>query len=62
MNNFIEILTECRLFLGVDRNNLCKMIGCLGAKTKKFTKDQFILSEGSEAKDVGIVLSEKHKS
>lgn len=57
VNNFIEILTECRLFLGVDRDNLCKMIGCLGAKTKKFTKDQFILSEGNEAKHVGVVLS-----
>ena len=57
MQNFLEILKRCPLFAGVDENDIEPMLGCLGGKVMTFEKANCILSEGDEAKYLGIVLS-----
>lgn len=57
MRAISEMLLHCPLFEGVEKNNLSAMLGCLGARTGSARKDEFILAEGSPARDVGILLS-----
>ncbi len=57
MKNYLEILKKCPLFNGIDDDNLIKMLTCLGARIRMFDKKCTILSEGSVARYIGIVLS-----
>lgn len=57
MKKYLEILKKSPLFMGISEDELIKMLGCLGARVKAYEKKHTILSEGSPANDVGIVLS-----
>ncbi len=57
MKQYHDVLRECPLFIQVDDDNLWKMLFCLGAKIKHFKKNNIILSEGSPAGHIGIVLT-----
>lgn len=57
MRKFLNILKKCPLFLDVTDDNIIAMLGCLKARTDTFDKNYTILSEGSPAKYIGIVLS-----
>lgn len=57
MKKFLPILKKCPLFFDIDDDSLVKMLGCLGARVTEFDKKYTVLSEGSRAKYVGIVLS-----
>lgn len=57
MQRYFKILRACPLFLGIADDELLKMLGCLGARVVSFDKKYTILSEGSPAKYIGIVLS-----
>lgn len=57
MKNNFEILTKCPLFRGIEQNSLVAMLSCLGARVEKYKKAQTVLSEGSQAKYIGIVLA-----
>ena len=57
MKKYFEILEKCPLFDSIERDKLEKMLICLGAKVIEFDKKYTILSEGSRAKYIGIVLS-----
>lgn len=57
MKKYLEILKKCRLFSEISENDLLKMLVCLGAKVEVFDKKYTVLSEGSPAKYIGIVLS-----
>lgn len=57
MENFYPILSRCPLFDGIAPEELCAMLGCLGAKEITALKGQPISCEGDEAIYVGIVLA-----
>ncbi len=57
MKKYLEILKKCPLFYGIDEADLPVMLNCLGAKVETFDKKYTVMSEGSAAKYIGIVLS-----
>lgn len=57
MKKYMEILKKCPLFLGIEENDLLKMLNCLGAKIESFDKKFTVFAEGNRAKYIGIVLS-----
>ena len=57
MKKYLNILKKCPLFLNIEDDDLVKMLDCLGARIEIFDKKYTILSEGSAAKYIGIVLS-----
>ena len=57
MKKYIEILKKCRLFEGVDEESIYKMLGCMGAVVKNFSKNEVIFEEGISATKIGILLS-----
>ncbi len=57
MEKYINILKKCSLFEGIAKDDIPGLLTCLQAKVIHFSKKQSILSEGSQAKYVGIILS-----
>ena len=57
MKKYLEILKKCPLFENIDDSSLLRMLDCLGAKVEFFDKKYTIMSEGTPAKYIGIVLS-----
>ena len=57
MEKYLNILKNCPLFYGIAEEKLLIMLNCLGAKVEFFDKKYTIISEGSPAKYIGIVLS-----
>ncbi len=57
MKKYLNVLRRCPLFLGINDDDLIKMLGCLGARREFFDKKYTILSEGKPAKYIGIILS-----
>lgn len=57
MKKYFEILKKCPLFGGIDESELLSMLSCLKADVEVFDKKYTVISEGSPAKYVGIVLS-----
>ena len=57
MEIYLQILKKCPLFFDIEESDLITMLGCLGAKVEHFDKKYTVMSEGSSAKYVGIMLS-----
>ncbi|MBP3348631.1 MAG: Crp/Fnr family transcriptional regulator [Clostridia bacterium] len=57
MEKYIEILEKCPLFEGVKREDLLRMLSCLGARVASFDKRYTIFAEGRPLRAIGIVLS-----
>lgn len=57
MKKYLEILRRCSLFSGIEDENLIPMLGCLGAKTMVYRKNETVFSEGDAVDTFGIVLS-----
>ncbi|MBR7132458.1 MAG: Crp/Fnr family transcriptional regulator [Clostridia bacterium] len=57
MKKYYKILEKCPLFDNIESENLFKMLRCLGVKVESFDKKYTIMSEGSPARYIGIVLS-----
>ena len=57
MKKYLGILKKCPLFENIGEAELLRMLTCLGAKVEFFDKKYTIMSEGSPAKYIGIVLS-----
>ncbi|MBQ8372364.1 MAG: Crp/Fnr family transcriptional regulator [Clostridia bacterium] len=57
MKKYLEILSKCALFDGIDAEDLLRMLSCLGARVLSFDKKYTVLAEGAEAKCIGILLS-----
>ena len=57
MKKYLEILKKCPLFYNIADSDLDRMLHCLGARTVEFDKKYTIMTEGSSATYVGIVLS-----
>lgn len=56
-NNYLNILNKCKLFDGVNENDIPKMLKCLDAVEKSYLKNQIIFSEGDKAGVFGVILS-----
>lgn len=56
MRKFLNVLKKCPLFFDITGDNIITMLDCLEARTDIFDKNYTILSEGSPAKYIGIVL------
>ncbi len=57
LKKYLNVLKKCPLFFDIEDDHLIKMLTCLGARVELFDKKYTILSEGSAAKYIGIVLS-----
>lgn len=50
-------LTQLPLFTGVRKEDLSAMLTCLGSFQKNYKKDEIILLESNEVRNIGIILS-----
>ena len=57
MENFDSALLSCQLFAGIPISGLKSMLGCLGARERRFSKNSFIVVAGCKMDWVGVVLS-----
>ena len=57
MKEYFAVLEKCALFCGITPQELEAMLCCLDVKTRDYTKNQTIMSEGTKALHIGIVLS-----
>jgi len=57
MTNYPKILQKCPLFAHITEENMQKMLTCFGARIQEFDKKYTILTEGTTAKYIGILLS-----
>ena len=62
MKKYLEILKKCPLFFGIKEEELIRMLTCLGAEVKKFEKNDTVFAEGSEARQIGVLLSGEAES
>lgn len=51
-----EVLRRVSLFDGIETEGIENILGCLGGKVKKYTKNQTIIYTGDEVNFLGIVL------
>lgn len=51
-----ENLKNCRLFRGMEREEVKHALSCLSAQVKRFEKGHMLYHEGDEIRDIGIVL------
>ncbi len=56
MKKYLDVLKRCTLFEKVEEENLEAILGCLGARSVPYKKNETVIAEGSPAKAVGIVL------
>lgn len=61
MKKYLEKLRKCPIFFGIDESVMEKMLVCLGARVKSFEKRESIISEGTDARYVGIILCGRAK-
>ena len=57
MKQYFNILAKCPLFEGISERDLGTLLSCLGARVASFDKKYTILSEGTPATQIGIMLS-----
>ena len=57
MKKYLETLKTCPLFYNIEEDNLLRMLTCLGAEIEKFDKKDTVFAEGSEAKNIGVLLT-----
>ncbi len=57
MKKYLNILKKCPLFIGIEDEDLLRMLSCLGATVETYDKKYTVMAEGNSAKFIGIVLS-----
>ena len=57
MEQNLNVLSKCRLFEGIEENDISSMLKCFNVKKKEFKKGQNVFSEGDKAKNFAVVLS-----
>ncbi len=57
MQKYFDVLRTCPLFFGISDEHISRILTCFGAKAEFFDKNCTVISEGSAAKHIGIVLS-----
>ena len=56
MKEFIPLLKRTKLFSGVGDEELCAMLNCLQAKTKKYIKGEYIFRQGEYISNIAILV------
>lgn len=59
MEAYFDILSQCPLFAGICRQEMERMLGCMGGKITDIAKGNPVFLEGDPAEFVGVVLSGK---
>ena len=54
---YLSIIKHAPIFAGIDENRLDSVLECLGAKTREYEKNRYILRSGDSVDSVGLVLS-----
>ena len=57
LKKYLKILKNCRLFDGIEDDELLTMLSCLGARVESFDKKYTVFAEGTSARYIGIMLS-----
>ena len=57
MEKYFEILSQCPLFIGITKQEMSEMLGCLNGKIVEIAKGSPLFLEGAPARFVGVVLS-----
>ena len=57
MKEFLSVLQTAQLFAGVAEDELPALLGCLGATTRQFPKDGFLLRAGDAIDSIGLMLA-----
>lgn len=57
MKKYYDVLRRCPLFERIEDKNLLALMDCLGATVRTYEKKAVIMSEGTPARYIGIVLS-----
>lgn len=57
MKDFLSLLKRTTLFNGIDEAEIEAMLGCLGAKTESYSKNEYILRVGESPQALGLLLS-----
>jgi CRP-like cAMP-binding protein len=57
MEKYFSVLRDCTLFAGIGKEELSRMLTCLGAKTMHFCKRECIFEEGAPSRYIGLMLS-----
>jgi CRP-like cAMP-binding protein len=57
MEKYFSVLCDCPLFAGIGKEELSRMLTCLGAKTMHFCKRECIFEEGAPSRYIGLMLS-----
>ena len=55
MEQLYPILKRSPLFSGIEEENLSAMLGCLGAKKRKYRKGETVFAEGEPATHIGLL-------
>lgn len=55
MNTFF--LSNTPLFHGISESEISELLSCLGAKERKYKKDEIIIRAGSSVSEIGLVES-----
>jgi len=56
MENYFEILKKCRMFTGLDIEDIKCLTEILNSKVVKYSKGDVIFSEGEKPEHIGVVL------
>ena len=57
MEKYFSVLQTCPLFQGISTAEIPGLLRCLGTSVRQVGKQQYILSEGEPAQQLGILLS-----
>jgi CRP-like cAMP-binding protein len=56
MERYYQLLLNSPIFASLTEEELAHILGCLGAKVKKFSSNQMIIREAEQVEHVGVVL------
>ena len=57
MKNFFEQLSQTELFSGIPSEYIAKMLDCMNANIRKFSKGEFLMRAGETPVSIGLVIS-----
>lgn len=52
----LNLLTQSRLFSGIEPNDIQKILVCMSATRKEYDKDEMVVCEGDSVNEIGIIL------
>lgn len=57
MEKYYDILSRCGLFADISKQEIVKVLGCLGASVKNYRKQSTVFIAGDRVQDIYILLS-----